>query len=76
MSASTTVKIPSRLTLATIRSPIRRLPTPTPHILSQTTTLLTRYAEMEKSEKNKISHRFRALEKLLAWLKTEEGQTS
>jgi inosine triphosphate pyrophosphatase len=27
-----------------------------------------RYAEMEKVEKNKISHRFRALEKLKAWL--------
>ncbi|CCU77344.1 Inosine triphosphate pyrophosphatase [Blumeria hordei DH14] len=26
------------------------------------------YAEMNKSEKNKISHRFRALEKLQAWL--------
>ncbi|TVY49499.1 Inosine triphosphate pyrophosphatase [Lachnellula occidentalis] len=26
------------------------------------------YAEMEKVEKNKISHRFRALEKLKAWL--------
>ncbi len=25
------------------------------------------YAEMDKAEKNKISHRFRALEKLQAW---------
>lgn len=28
----------------------------------------TRYAEMDKVEKNKISHRFKALEKLKAWL--------
>jgi inosine/xanthosine triphosphate pyrophosphatase family protein len=27
-----------------------------------------RYAEMDKVEKNKISHRFRALEKLKTWL--------
>jgi inosine/xanthosine triphosphate pyrophosphatase family protein len=27
-----------------------------------------RYAEMDKDEKNKISHRFKALEKLKAWL--------
>lgn len=27
-----------------------------------------RYAEMDKIEKNKISHRFLALEKLKAWL--------
>jgi len=27
------------------------------------------YAEMEKDEKNKISHRGKALEKLKAWLK-------
>lgn len=27
-----------------------------------------RYAEMDKVEKNKISHRFRALEKLKLWL--------
>lgn len=26
-----------------------------------------RYAEMQLAEKNKISHRFRALEKLQAW---------
>jgi inosine triphosphate pyrophosphatase len=25
------------------------------------------YAEMDKAEKNKISHRFRALQKLQAW---------
>ncbi|KAG0648509.1 Inosine triphosphate pyrophosphatase [Hyphodiscus hymeniophilus] len=29
------------------------------------------YAEMDKAEKNKISHRFRALEKLKTWLKSE-----
>ncbi|ATZ48381.1 Bcham1 [Botrytis cinerea B05.10] len=29
------------------------------------------YAEMEKVEKNKISHRFRALEKLKTWLQEE-----
>ncbi|QSZ30633.1 hypothetical protein DSL72_000191 [Monilinia vaccinii-corymbosi] len=29
------------------------------------------YAEMEKVEKNKISHRFRALEKLKTWLQQE-----
>ncbi|KAG9230324.1 inosine triphosphate pyrophosphatase-like protein [Amylocarpus encephaloides] len=29
------------------------------------------YAEMDKVEKNKISHRFKALEKLKAWLKEE-----
>lgn len=27
-----------------------------------------RYAEMDKVEKNKISHRFRALEKLRGWV--------
>ena len=30
-----------------------------------------RYAEMDKVKKNKISHRFKALEKLKAWLKEE-----
>lgn len=29
------------------------------------------YAEMSKVEKNKISHRYRALEKLKAWLQTQ-----
>lgn len=29
------------------------------------------YAEMPKEEKNKISHRGRALEKLVEWLKQE-----
>ena len=29
------------------------------------------YAEMPKAEKNKISHRGKALEKLVAWLKQE-----
>ncbi|KAI9841920.1 MAG: nucleoside triphosphate pyrophosphohydrolase ham1 [Sclerophora amabilis] len=29
------------------------------------------YAEMDKSEKNKISHRFKALEKLTRWLKEQ-----
>ena len=28
------------------------------------------YAEMDKEEKNKISHRFKALEKVRAWLQT------
>jgi inosine/xanthosine triphosphate pyrophosphatase family protein len=31
-----------------------------------------RYAEMEKAEKNKISPRFKALEKLREWLQKEE----
>jgi inosine triphosphate pyrophosphatase len=30
------------------------------------------YAEMDKVEKNKISHRFKALEKLKLWLQSEE----
>lgn len=30
-----------------------------------------RYAEMEKAEKNKISHRGRALEKLQSWFKEQ-----
>ncbi|MCJ1486011.1 nucleoside triphosphate pyrophosphohydrolase ham1 [Schaereria dolodes] len=29
------------------------------------------YAEMDEAEKNKISHRFKAIEKLRAWLQTE-----
>jgi inosine triphosphate pyrophosphatase len=29
------------------------------------------YAEMDKEEKNKISHRFRALEKLQEWFAKE-----
>lgn len=29
------------------------------------------YAEMDKTEKNKISHRAKALEKLKAWLREE-----
>jgi inosine triphosphate pyrophosphatase len=29
------------------------------------------YAEMDKVEKNKISHRFRALQKLQAWFAKE-----
>jgi len=29
------------------------------------------YAEMDKAEKNKISHRYKALEKLMTWLKSE-----
>ena len=29
---------------------------------------LCRYAEMDKNEKNKISHRGKALDKLKAWL--------
>ncbi|MCJ1310186.1 nucleoside triphosphate pyrophosphohydrolase ham1 [Agyrium rufum] len=33
------------------------------------------YAEMDKVEKNKISHRFKALEKLKAWLESEELET-
>ena len=33
--------------------------------------LTPRYAEMDKAEKNKISHRFKALEKLQAWFKKE-----
>jgi inosine triphosphate pyrophosphatase len=32
---------------------------------------MLRYAEMDKAEKNKISHRFRALEKLQAWFAKE-----
>lgn len=32
------------------------------------------YAEMPKAEKNKISHRGKALEKLKVWLKGEEGE--
>ena len=39
---------------------------------------MIRYAEMEKSEKNKISHRYRAIEKLLQHFsgneKTEEPE--
>jgi inosine triphosphate pyrophosphatase len=31
----------------------------------------TSYAEMDKVEKNKISHRFKALEKLQAWFVKE-----
>lgn len=31
-------------------------------------TDLNRYAEMTKTEKNKISHRYKALEKLKIWL--------
>lgn len=30
-----------------------------------------RYAEMDKTEKNKISHRGKALDKLKAWLREE-----
>lgn len=30
-----------------------------------------RYAEMDKAEKNRISHRFKALEKLKIWLQEE-----
>ena len=30
------------------------------------------YAEMDKAQKNKISHRFRALEKLKEWLKSRD----
>lgn len=30
-----------------------------------------RYAEMDKTEKNKISHRGKALDKLKAWLRDE-----
>ncbi|MCJ1373520.1 nucleoside triphosphate pyrophosphohydrolase ham1 [Loxospora ochrophaea] len=30
------------------------------------------YAEMDKAEKNKISHRFKALEKLSAWLESRQ----
>ena len=29
------------------------------------------YAEMSKVEKNKISHRYKALQKLKAWLETQ-----
>jgi inosine/xanthosine triphosphate pyrophosphatase family protein len=36
-----------------------------------TSTDLCRYAEMDKAVKNKISHRFKALEKLKAWLQQE-----
>jgi len=35
---------------------------------SRTRTDFHRYAEMDKVEKNKISHRFLALEKLKTWL--------
>lgn len=34
-------------------------------------TNVNSYAEMDKTEKNKISHRFRALEKLKTWLQAE-----
>jgi inosine/xanthosine triphosphate pyrophosphatase family protein len=39
---------------------------------SYTQLTYLRYAEMEKAEKNKISHRFKALEKLKAWLQEEK----
>lgn len=32
------------------------------------------YAEMDKSEKNKISHRGKALDKLKEWLKANKAQ--
>lgn len=32
-----------------------------------------RYAEMDKAEKNKISHRGKALEKLAVWLREHEA---
>ena len=43
------------------------------HVSSIANETLASYAEMEKAEKNKISHRFRALEKLQAWF---AGQVS
>jgi inosine/xanthosine triphosphate pyrophosphatase family protein len=43
---------------------------PSIHLL-QPLTYFNRYAEMDKVEKNKISHRFRALEKLKTWLQSE-----
>jgi inosine triphosphate pyrophosphatase len=42
-----------------------------PFIPSNHPTNFNRYAEMEKIEKHKISHRFRALEKLKTWLQAE-----
>jgi inosine triphosphate pyrophosphatase len=33
------------------------------------------YAEMDKDEKNKISHRFRALEKLKKWLEEKTPES-
>ena len=33
-----------------------------------------RYAELDKETKNKISHRFRAIEKMLEYFKSEKNQ--
>jgi inosine triphosphate pyrophosphatase len=35
-------------------------------------TLLFSYAEMESAEKNKVSHRGRALKKLQAWFESQQ----
>lgn len=42
-----------------------------PQISSSQILTLCRFAEMEKSEKNKISHRSLALAKLRAWFKEQ-----